>query len=119
MLSLNPYLIQNIELKNRIVMPPMCMYSAVNGFVQPFHLTHYGSRAVGGVGMVIVEATAVGVVAERDDLFELVERLGEVFPDAGPHGQDVVVEARKLLHELDARMHALSLPRLQPKRPEM
>lgn len=69
MLSLNPYLIQNIELKNRIVMPPMCMYSAVNGFVQPFHLTHYGSRAVGGVGMVIVEATAVspeGRITDKD-----------------------------------------------------
>jgi len=69
MLSLSPYLIQNIELKNRIVMPPMCMYSAVNGFVQPFHLTHYGSRAMGGVGMVIIEATAVspeGRITDKD-----------------------------------------------------
>lgn len=69
MLSLKPYPIQNIELKNRIVMPPMCMYSAVNGFVQPFHLTHYGSRAMGGVGMVIVEATAIspeGRITDKD-----------------------------------------------------
>lgn len=69
MLSLKPYLIQNIELKNRIVMPPMCMYSAVNGFVQSFHLTHYGSRAMGGVGMVIVEATAIspeGRITDKD-----------------------------------------------------
>lgn len=69
MLSLKPYPIQNIELKNRIVMPPMCMYSAVNGFVQPFHLTHYGSRAIGGVGMVIVEASAVspeGRITDHD-----------------------------------------------------
>ena len=69
MLSLKPYLIQNTELKNRIVMPPMCMYSAVNGFVQPFHLTHYGSRAIGGVGMVIIEATAVnpeGRITDKD-----------------------------------------------------
>ena len=69
MLSLSPYRIQNIELKNRIVMPPMCMYSSVNGFVQPFHLTHYGSRAIGGVGMVIIEATAVspeGRITDKD-----------------------------------------------------
>lgn len=69
MLSLKPYPIQDIELKNRIVMPPMCMYSAVNGFVQPFHLTHYGSRAIGGVGMVIVEASAVspeGRITDHD-----------------------------------------------------
>lgn len=69
MLSLSSYPIQNIVLKNRIVMPPMCMYSAVNGFVNPFHLTHYGSRAIGGVGMVIVEATAIspeGRITDRD-----------------------------------------------------
>jgi len=59
MVSLTPYKIRNTELKNRIVMPPMCMYQAKNGFVQPFHLTHYATRAIGNVGMIIVEATAV------------------------------------------------------------
>jgi len=59
MLSLTPYKIRNVELKNRIVMPPMCMYQAENGFVQAFHLTHYATRAMGNVGMIIVEATAV------------------------------------------------------------
>ncbi|HET6784517.1 MAG TPA: NADPH dehydrogenase NamA [Erysipelotrichaceae bacterium] len=69
MLSLTPYKIRNIELKNRIVMPPMCMYQAENGFVQAFHLTHYATRAVGNVGMIIVEATAVspeGRITDND-----------------------------------------------------
>ena len=55
-----PQKIGQITLKNRIVMPPMCMYSAnEEGFVQPFHLVHYGARAQGGVGLVIIEATAI------------------------------------------------------------
>jgi len=40
-------------------MPPMCMYSANNGFATDWHYAHYGSRAVGGVGLIILEATAV------------------------------------------------------------
>jgi len=54
------YKIKELSLKNRIVMPPMCMYSADRkGIVQPFHLVHYGTRAQGGVGLIIIEATAV------------------------------------------------------------
>ncbi|MEC1178186.1 NADPH dehydrogenase NamA [Metasolibacillus meyeri] len=54
------YTIRDITLKNRIVMAPMCTYEAnAHGEVQPFHLTHYGSRAVGGIGLIITEATAV------------------------------------------------------------
>lgn len=49
-----------MTLQNRIVMPPMCMYSADDkGMANDFHRTHYGSRAIGGVGLIIVEATAV------------------------------------------------------------
>lgn len=52
--------IKDVELKNRIVMPPMCMYASdEQGFVQPFHTTHYTTRAYGGVGLIIIEATAV------------------------------------------------------------
>lgn len=55
-----PYKLRNIELKNRIVMAPMCMYSANEfGFAQPFHVVHYASRAMGQVSLVILEATAV------------------------------------------------------------
>ncbi|MGE8077984.1 NADPH dehydrogenase NamA [Peribacillus loiseleuriae] len=57
----SPYTIKNTTLKNRIVMSPMCMYSCPDedGIVQNWHKTHYTSRAVGGVGLIIVEATAV------------------------------------------------------------
>lgn len=50
---------RNVELKNRWVMSPMCMYSCENGVANDFHLVHYGSRAQGGVGLVMVEATGV------------------------------------------------------------
>jgi NADPH2 dehydrogenase len=52
--------IGNLQLKNRVVMPPMCMYkSDESGEIKPFHHYHYVSRALGGVGLIIVEATAV------------------------------------------------------------
>lgn len=51
--------IGNLVLKNRIIMSPMCQYSAHDGFATDWHLIHYGSRAVGGVAAVIQEATAV------------------------------------------------------------
>ena len=55
-----PFKIKNLELKNRSVMPPMCMYTADNnGFINDFHLVHYSTRAVGGVGLIIQEATAI------------------------------------------------------------
>jgi 2,4-dienoyl-CoA reductase-like NADH-dependent reductase (Old Yellow Enzyme family) len=51
--------IKDITLRNRLVMSPMCMYTAVDGFANDFHLVHYGSRAIGGMGLIIQEATAV------------------------------------------------------------
>lgn len=50
---------RDVELRNRIVVSPMCEYSAVDGHPQPWHLVHLGSRAVGGAALVISEATAV------------------------------------------------------------
>jgi NADPH2 dehydrogenase len=57
----SPITIKGVTLKNRIVMAPMCMYSSHNedGHLQNWHRTHYTSRAVGQVGLIIVEATAV------------------------------------------------------------
>lgn len=55
----SPLTIKNITLKNRIVMSPMCQYSSTSGFVNDWHLVHLGSRAAGGVGLLIAEATAV------------------------------------------------------------
>ena len=62
--------IGTIELKNRIVMPPMCMYkSDESAELKTFHKTHYLARAIGGVGFIIVEATAVeprGRISDAD-----------------------------------------------------
>ena len=51
--------IKNITFKNRIAISPMCQYSAVDGFANDWHLVHLGSRATGGAGLIIQEATAV------------------------------------------------------------
>jgi NADPH2 dehydrogenase len=52
--------LKDIEVKNRIVMAPMCMYSAGNdGIANDWHFVHYTSRAVGGAGLILQEATAV------------------------------------------------------------
>ena len=52
-------IIKNITLKNRIVMSPMCQYTSTDGFSNDWHMVHLGSRAVGGTGLIIAEATAV------------------------------------------------------------
>jgi anthraniloyl-CoA monooxygenase len=54
-----PYRLRSMELVNRIVVSPMCQYSAVDGFPGDWHLVHLGSRAVGGAGLVITEMTDV------------------------------------------------------------
>lgn len=54
-----PIKIRGVELKNRIVVSPMCQYSSEDGFANNWHLVHLGSRAVGGAGLVFSEATAV------------------------------------------------------------
>ena len=55
----SPLNIKNITLKNRIVVSPMCQYSATDGFTNDWHLVHLGTRAAGGSGLVFMEATAV------------------------------------------------------------
>jgi NADPH2 dehydrogenase len=65
------YSVKNITLKNRIVMSPMCMYSCFkeDGKVTDWHKIHYSSRAVGQVGLIIIEASAVtpqGRISKND-----------------------------------------------------
>jgi 2,4-dienoyl-CoA reductase-like NADH-dependent reductase (Old Yellow Enzyme family) len=54
-----PLTLRGVEFRNRVFVSPMCQYSAEGGFANDWHLVHAGSRAVGGAGLVIVEATAV------------------------------------------------------------
>ncbi|HCF1462345.1 TPA: NADH:flavin oxidoreductase/NADH oxidase [Pseudomonas aeruginosa] len=58
-LLFEPLSLRQITLPNRIAVSPMCQYSAQEGLANDWHLVHLGSRAVGGAGLVIVEATAV------------------------------------------------------------
>lgn len=62
--------IKNLELKNRIVMAPMCMNMAKAGYANKWHETHYETRAIGGVGLIILEATSVSPEGRitKDDL---------------------------------------------------
>lgn len=55
----SPFQLKDVTLRNRIAVPPMCQYSAENGFTSDWHQAHYASIARGGAGLVIVEATAV------------------------------------------------------------
>jgi 2,4-dienoyl-CoA reductase-like NADH-dependent reductase (Old Yellow Enzyme family) len=55
----SPLKIRAIEFRNRVFVSPMCQYSSENGLPTAWHLVHLGSRAVGGAGLVMVEATAV------------------------------------------------------------
>src|ERR1700733_14108628 len=54
-----PLAIRDVILGNRIVVSPMCQYSSHDGVAGDWHLVHLGSRAVGGAGLIITEATAV------------------------------------------------------------
>jgi len=54
-----PLTIRGITFRNRIAVSPMCQYSSRDGFANDWHLVHLGSRAVGGAGLVMMEATAV------------------------------------------------------------
>lgn len=56
---LSPLTIRGVTFRNRIAMSPMCQYVAKEGLADDWHLVNLGSRAVGGVGLAVVEATAV------------------------------------------------------------
>ncbi|MGB7193867.1 MAG: NADH:flavin oxidoreductase/NADH oxidase [Collimonas pratensis] len=55
----SPLKLRGVTLANRIAVAPMCQYSAEDGFANDWHLVHLGSRAVGGAGLIIFEASAV------------------------------------------------------------
>src|ERR1700753_2183717 len=87
-----PLALAGVTLKNRIGVSPMCQYSAENGHPTDWHLVHLGSRAVGGAGAVIAEATAVtadGRISPADlGIYrdEHVEPLARIFAFVAEHG---------------------------------
>ncbi|MDZ4820074.1 MAG: NADH:flavin oxidoreductase/NADH oxidase [Planctomycetota bacterium] len=58
----SPFQLRGVTYRNRVAMSPMCQYIAVDGVPSDWHLVHLGSRASGGVGLVMVEATAVEAI---------------------------------------------------------
>lgn len=96
---LNRYQIKNLELKNRIVLPPMDMYSSDDqGYVHNTHLYHYVSRAIGGVGLIIVEATAITPAGRITDNClgiwsdEHVNGLKEIVDECHQYGAKVGIQ---------------------------
>ena len=68
-LLFTPFKIRDITLPNRIVVPPMAQYCAVDGVANDFHLVHYGKFALGGAGLVMfgmVAATGIRILAGVD-----------------------------------------------------
>lgn len=55
----SPFTLKDVTLRNRIAIPPMCQYSAIDGLTNDWHAAHYAGLARGGAGLLIVEATAV------------------------------------------------------------
>src|SRR5437868_2680825 len=55
----DPLAIRDLNFANRVFVSPMCQYSSHDGYANDWHLVHLGSRAVGGAGLVLAEATAV------------------------------------------------------------
>ena len=88
----SPLKIKSIEFKNRIVVSPMCEYSSEDGFANDWHLVHLGSRAVGGAGLIITEATAVSpegrITASDLGIYkdEHIEKLKQITDFIHAHG---------------------------------
>lgn len=93
------YSLKNTNFKNRIVMPPMCMYSSDGtGKVNDFHYNHYVTRAIGGVGLIIVEATGVaknGRTTDKDlGIWEdqHIQGLKNIVKDVKMYGSKIAIQ---------------------------
>ena len=102
-MAANPLLFQPISFRsvtarNRIVVAPMCQYSAENGVANDWHVQHLGARAYGGAGIVCVEATAV-------------EDIGRITPGClGAYGPEQVAGLKRMADVISA---AGSVPAIQ------
>src|SRR5215469_343700 len=88
----DPLTIRDVQFANRVFVSPMCQYSGTDGLPNDWHLVHLGSRAVGGAGLVMTEATAVlpeGRISPqdlgiyRDAHVERLARIVEFIHDQG------------------------------------
>lgn len=86
------YSLKSITLKNRIALPPMCQYVANEGIPSDWHYVHYAAIAKSGIGLVIVEATAVSPEGRitpnclglwNDEQKQAHTKLAKIIKDAG------------------------------------
>jgi len=87
-----PLTLRGVTLPNRIAVSPMCEYSSTDGFANDWHLVHLGSRAVGGAGLVLTEASAVTAQGRispqdlgiwKDQHVEMLARIARFIEDRG------------------------------------
>lgn len=111
------YKIKDMVLKNRIVMPPMCMYSSDStGKVNDFHFIHYATRAIGGVGLVIVEATGVaenGRISDKDLGIwsdEHIEGLKSLVEEVKKHGAKIAIQLNHGGRKYEGKVSPLLAP---------
>jgi 2,4-dienoyl-CoA reductase-like NADH-dependent reductase (Old Yellow Enzyme family) len=90
----SPLTIRGVEIKNRIVVSPMCQYSCVDGVMLDWHLVHLGSRAMGGAGLILTEATAVAPE-------------GRISPDDAGIWNDAQAGAAKRIADFISSVHAV------------
>ncbi|MDK8638897.1 NADH:flavin oxidoreductase/NADH oxidase [Niallia taxi] len=96
----SPYSYKSLELKNRVVMPPMCQYSVTkkDGIATDWHYVHYVSRAIGGASLIIIEMTDVepdGRITENDlGLWsdEQIAPLARIVDACHQHGAKVGIQ---------------------------
>jgi 2,4-dienoyl-CoA reductase-like NADH-dependent reductase (Old Yellow Enzyme family) len=106
----SPLTIKSITFKNRLVVSPMCQYSADDGFANDWHLVHLGSRAVGGAGLIIQEATAVSPEGRispgdlglwKDEHISELKKIGSFIHQQGSlFGVQLAHAGRKASHAL-------------------
>ncbi|KAL9644771.1 hypothetical protein ABK040_012425 [Willaertia magna] len=89
-----PLTIRGLTLKNRIVISPMCMFSSKDGFANFFHVQHIGSRAIGGAGLFVVEATSVSPIGRisphdlgiwKDDHIPMLKGITDMVHEFNSH----------------------------------
>lgn len=90
--AFQPLKLKDVALRNRIAVPPMCQYSAKDGFTNEWHWAHYAGLARGGAGLVIVEATGVSPDGRitpgctglwKDEQIEGMARIAKAIKTAG------------------------------------
>ena len=101
-----PLRLREMEVANRAVVSPMCMYSAKEGVPGDFHLVHYGSRAIGGAGLIFTEMTCVG-------------RDARITPGCtGLWNDEQQAAWTRIVDFVHANSAAKDLPAARPRRPQ-